>query len=294
MGKISIYFCQSVKRYCEEQNMEPKALLLLDNAPGHPENLESLQTCIPVEVVYLLLYNTSLLQLMDQTLILNFKAYEPHRRFKTLLQKTESSLEAGRQEARSILDELEGKSVVKDISELAHEVEIVVIRNNADLKQLAQLCTDNEATVIDLKKDIPVRTLTTEFLKNIITNSAQIMDQFVEQDTDYEQSSKARRETQDRAVKGWSIITMINIINKEWTESVKRGMPVYAAQNKSKFSIPDYISLLLKMVILALLRFSMHQSARKVWRSGEVWRAYLIVVHCGLHTYNIWKLTWKP
>ncbi|KRY26886.1 hypothetical protein T01_10496 [Trichinella spiralis] len=109
------------------------------------------------------------------------------------------SLEAGRQEACSILDELERKSVVKDISELAHEVEIVLLEShdenlsNADLKQLAQLCTDNEATVIDLKKDIRVRTLTTEFLKNIITNSAQIMDQFVEQDTDYEQSSKARR-----------------------------------------------------------------------------------------------------
>ncbi|KAL1243195.1 Tigger transposable element-derived protein [Trichinella spiralis] len=110
MGKISKYFCQSVKRYCEEKSMEPKALLLLDNAPGHPENLELLQTCIPVE------------------------AYEPRRTFKTLLQKAESltmygqSLEAGRQEACSILDELEGKSVVKDISELAHEVEIVVIR----------------------------------------------------------------------------------------------------------------------------------------------------------------------
>ncbi|KRY41007.1 hypothetical protein Tsp_02220 [Trichinella spiralis] len=109
------------------------------------------------------------------------------------------SLEAGRQEACSILDELERKSVVKDISELAHEVEIVLLEShdenlsNADLKQLAQLCTDNEATVIDLKKDIRVRTLTTEFLKNIITNSAQIMDQFVEQDTDYEQSSKSRR-----------------------------------------------------------------------------------------------------
>ncbi|KRY26890.1 Tigger transposable element-derived protein 1 [Trichinella spiralis] len=90
MGKISKYFCQSVKRYCEEKSMEPKALLLLDNAPGHPENLELLQTCIPVEVVYPLLYNTSLLQLMDQILILNFKAYEPRRTFKTLLQKAES------------------------------------------------------------------------------------------------------------------------------------------------------------------------------------------------------------
>jgi len=31
-------------------NIEYKLLLLLGNAPGHPDNLETLQNCIPVDV----------------------------------------------------------------------------------------------------------------------------------------------------------------------------------------------------------------------------------------------------
>jgi hypothetical protein len=85
---VFLHFCPVVKCYCKEHNIEPKALLLLDNAPGHPDNLHNLQTCIPVGVVYLPPNTTSLIQAMDQGVTSNFKAYYLHRTFKQLVQKT--------------------------------------------------------------------------------------------------------------------------------------------------------------------------------------------------------------
>ena len=68
-------FCPAVKTYCEKYNFEMKALLLLDNAPGHPVDLDSSSTGVKVEVVFLPPNTTSLLQLMDECAIAAFKAY---------------------------------------------------------------------------------------------------------------------------------------------------------------------------------------------------------------------------
>ncbi|XP_003372813.1 putative neurotransmitter-gated ion-channel ligand binding domain protein [Trichinella spiralis] len=66
--------------------------------------------------------------------------------------------------------------------------------SNDDLKQPAELCTDNKPTVVDSKVDIPLTTLTAEFLKNNIINIAQIMDQFIQQDPVDKRSYKSRRD----------------------------------------------------------------------------------------------------
>ncbi|KRZ80652.1 hypothetical protein T10_740 [Trichinella papuae] len=63
-----------------------------------------------------------------------------------------------------------------------------------ELKHLAELCSDNKPTVIYSKEDISLRTLTAEFLKNSITNIAQMRAQFMEQNPDDERSSKARQD----------------------------------------------------------------------------------------------------
>lgn len=86
---FTTYFCPSVKRYCEIKKIEPKALLLMDNAPSHPPNLADLNTCIPVEVVFLPPNTTSLIQPMDQGVISNFKAYYLRRTFQQLNDKTD-------------------------------------------------------------------------------------------------------------------------------------------------------------------------------------------------------------
>jgi hypothetical protein len=49
--------------------------LLLDHAPSHLQNLGALKACIPVEVVFLLTNTTSIIQPMNQGIIVTFKAY---------------------------------------------------------------------------------------------------------------------------------------------------------------------------------------------------------------------------
>jgi hypothetical protein len=66
-------FLPEVEKYCQENILPYKILLILDNAPGHPIHLEDISP--NVKVVYLPPNTTSLLQPMDQEAISNFKAY---------------------------------------------------------------------------------------------------------------------------------------------------------------------------------------------------------------------------
>ncbi|KFD62566.1 hypothetical protein M514_25302 [Trichuris suis] len=74
------YFCPAVKEYCQAKNIENKALLILDNAPGHPPGLDDLRD--NVQVVFLPSNTSSLIQPMDQGVIATFKAYYLRRTFK--------------------------------------------------------------------------------------------------------------------------------------------------------------------------------------------------------------------
>uniref|UniRef100_A0A5S6QBR1 DDE-1 domain-containing protein n=1 Tax=Trichuris muris TaxID=70415 RepID=A0A5S6QBR1_TRIMR len=66
------YFCLAVKEYCQAKNVESKALLVLDNAPGHPPDLNDL--CDAVRVALLPSNTSCLIQPMDQGVITTFKA----------------------------------------------------------------------------------------------------------------------------------------------------------------------------------------------------------------------------
>jgi hypothetical protein len=62
-----------VKAYLLKNNLALKCLLLLDNAPGHPQCIGDL---LPeIKVVFLPPNTTTLLQLMDHTVIVSFKRY---------------------------------------------------------------------------------------------------------------------------------------------------------------------------------------------------------------------------
>jgi hypothetical protein len=76
-----------VQRYCEENDLEPSSLLVLDNSSGHPENLDSLRSLLPVKVVFLPPNTTSLIQRMDQNVISNFKPYCLRSTFKELVEE---------------------------------------------------------------------------------------------------------------------------------------------------------------------------------------------------------------
>ncbi|XP_042227670.1 tigger transposable element-derived protein 1-like isoform X2 [Homarus americanus] len=77
------YFCPAVERYSDKHNISNKALLLLDNAPSHPVNLNDLSNHVRVE--YIPKNTTALLQPMNQGVITKFKAYYLRRTFKQLL-----------------------------------------------------------------------------------------------------------------------------------------------------------------------------------------------------------------
>lgn len=83
------YFCPAVKRYCEKLNLSHKALLVLDNAPSHPVNLD--ETNDQVKLIFLPANTTSLLQPMDQGVIATFKMYYLRRNFNQLIEAMDCS-----------------------------------------------------------------------------------------------------------------------------------------------------------------------------------------------------------
>ncbi|XP_064077646.1 tigger transposable element-derived protein 1-like [Macrobrachium nipponense] len=66
------HFVPAVEQYLSSKGL-PKVLLVLDYAPGHPSNFSNMHPNL--KVVYLPPNTTSLIQPMDQGVIVNFKAY---------------------------------------------------------------------------------------------------------------------------------------------------------------------------------------------------------------------------
>jgi len=48
----SKHFCHSVLQFCIQNNLLQKTVLLLDNAPGHPPNLEDVKSELDIKIVY--------------------------------------------------------------------------------------------------------------------------------------------------------------------------------------------------------------------------------------------------
>ncbi|UYV77666.1 hypothetical protein LAZ67_15001851 [Cordylochernes scorpioides] len=72
---VNLVFGPTVKKYLQENNLPVQALLILDNAPAHPPNLEDdiLEELKFIKVLYLPPNTTHILQPMDQQVISNFK-----------------------------------------------------------------------------------------------------------------------------------------------------------------------------------------------------------------------------
>lgn len=83
------HFCTEVKKYLRDNNLSNKALLILDNAPGHPTNLSELSEDVMIE--YLPKNTTALIQPMDQGAIATFKAYYLRRTFQQLISETDGT-----------------------------------------------------------------------------------------------------------------------------------------------------------------------------------------------------------
>ncbi|XP_053145978.1 tigger transposable element-derived protein 1-like isoform X2 [Hemicordylus capensis] len=82
-------FVHEVERYLREKNLVFKALLLLDNAPGHPPDL--LLAHPNVEVVFLPPNTASLIQPLEQGIIQAFKRYYSRRNFEHIADLMDSN-----------------------------------------------------------------------------------------------------------------------------------------------------------------------------------------------------------
>jgi len=82
------YFCRTVLRFCQ-QNELPAQALLLDNVSGHPANLAEVRTLLDVNIFTR--HQTSLFQPMDRGVIAEFKAYYLRQNFMELVRDFDRS-----------------------------------------------------------------------------------------------------------------------------------------------------------------------------------------------------------
>jgi hypothetical protein len=83
------YFCPAVENYCKQNNLTFKALLVHDNAPGHPTALNGLRE--NVKVIFLPPNTTNMSLLQPMATISTFKAYYLRRTFEQAVQSTTGS-----------------------------------------------------------------------------------------------------------------------------------------------------------------------------------------------------------
>lgn len=90
---VNLVFGPSVKKYLQENNLPMQALLVLDNAPAHPPNLEDdiLEEFKFIKVLYLPPNTTPILQPMDQQVISNFKKLYTKHLFRRCFEVTENT-----------------------------------------------------------------------------------------------------------------------------------------------------------------------------------------------------------
>ncbi|XP_006902931.1 PREDICTED: tigger transposable element-derived protein 1-like [Elephantulus edwardii] len=84
---FTYFFCPAVEKYCAQNNLTNKALLILDGAPCHPVNLSDLSAHVRVE--YLHDTTADLIQPMGQGVTSIFKAHYLRRTFEHILEATD-------------------------------------------------------------------------------------------------------------------------------------------------------------------------------------------------------------
>ncbi|KAM6223841.1 tigger transposable element-derived protein 1 [Rhynchocyon petersi] len=102
---FTYFFCPAVEKYCAQNNLTNKALLILDGAPCHPGNLSDLSDHVRVE--YLHDRTADLIQPMGQGVASIFKAHYLRRTFEHILEATDGEDKAAVREfwrAYSIMD----------------------------------------------------------------------------------------------------------------------------------------------------------------------------------------------
>jgi hypothetical protein len=86
-------FVPSVRKHLESKNLEPKAILLLDNCPGHPDECDLVSDDGKITAMFFPPNCTPLLQPMDQNVIQKISSFTTEKIYScTLLHMKETSL----------------------------------------------------------------------------------------------------------------------------------------------------------------------------------------------------------
>ena len=89
-------FSPTFERYARRNGIPNRFLLLVENAPSHPKNMDD--WCDNIEVMFLPPNTTSLIQPMDQGVIANFKAIYQRKTMRKLINFLDNHLEGTVQE----------------------------------------------------------------------------------------------------------------------------------------------------------------------------------------------------
>jgi len=84
-------YASKMEKYCLENNIPFKILLILDNAPRYPAFIGDLHP--KIKVVFLPPHTTTLIQAMNQGVTATFKAYYQRRTFAQAIAATEEDTE---------------------------------------------------------------------------------------------------------------------------------------------------------------------------------------------------------
>uniref|UniRef100_K7F5K8 HTH CENPB-type domain-containing protein n=1 Tax=Pelodiscus sinensis TaxID=13735 RepID=K7F5K8_PELSI len=108
-------FVSEVQKYCAENDLPFKALLILDNAPGHPRILQHVN--LNIKIVFLPPNTTALLQPMDHGVISSFKAYYLGGTFERLVEAFDKEVGPTIKEfwkSFNVLDTVENQNAVTE------------------------------------------------------------------------------------------------------------------------------------------------------------------------------------
>ncbi|XP_019335264.1 tigger transposable element-derived protein 1-like [Alligator mississippiensis] len=204
-------FVPGVRDYCIKNNLAFKALLILDNAPGHPTILDDMHP--DIKVVFLPHNTTSLLQPMDQGVIASFKAYYLRCTFAQAIRASEKecgptlkkfwkgfniyhavknigftdTVEEVTKNVAEMGKELNVDVAPEDVDELlaSHSEELT----NEDLFELEQQKVAEEEDVPTVEETSPHKVLTTKVLAEAFQHLEAAMSLFEEHDPDIECSA---------------------------------------------------------------------------------------------------------
>ncbi|XP_023706958.1 tigger transposable element-derived protein 1 isoform X2 [Cryptotermes secundus] len=129
-------FCVEVEQYCCKSGIAFKALLVLDNAPGHPAHLNDLHPNI--RVMFLPPSSTSLMQPMNQGVLTIFKIYYMKLIFLQLLKASEG---CGKQSVRDFWRSYNILHAIKNIRNAWNEVKDTLM--NVVWKKLWKECVQD-------------------------------------------------------------------------------------------------------------------------------------------------------